>query len=341
MQKKISSIELVRFFAALSVVLFHYNICFNQENVLSTEILPLSTYFNYLYRYGYYGVDIFFIISGFVFSSVYLDSKATISAKSFFIKRFARLYPLHLATLIILIFIGFLDFNFFEKYHSDNQIYTDFYHFFLQFFFISFWGFEDGYSFNAPSWSISIEIGIYIFFFFLINLLKIFKKKLSLIIKIFFFILTKLKNIDFIFDQYLFLFFMGVVIYQIPKFKNSIALILIALFAIIFSFVGNFKILLFCPALLILILILENLIQKNNFQNIFNFLGNMSYSIYLIHYPLIFFFLMLENKEIMPSNYYYNFSFTFFFLVLLFLLSFLSFKFFENPINKKIRSKFL
>ena len=49
---------------------------------------------------------------------------------------------------------------------------NDLYHFFLQIFFISAWGFENGNSFNAPIWSVSVEIGIYILFFLLLNIFK-------------------------------------------------------------------------------------------------------------------------------------------------------------------------
>jgi peptidoglycan/LPS O-acetylase OafA/YrhL len=41
---------------------------------------------------------------------------------------------------------------------------NDLYHFILNVFFISSWGFETGYSFNAPIWSVSVEILSYAFF---------------------------------------------------------------------------------------------------------------------------------------------------------------------------------
>src|SRR5690606_24787195 len=41
----------------------------------------------------------------------------------------------------------------------------DAYHFWLQTAFVSHWGFEQGESFNAPIWSVSIEVGLYALFF--------------------------------------------------------------------------------------------------------------------------------------------------------------------------------
>ena len=44
--------------------------------------------------------------------------------------------------------------------YQINSI-NDTYHFILNFFFISGWGFEKSYSFNGPIWSVSIELIIY------------------------------------------------------------------------------------------------------------------------------------------------------------------------------------
>ena len=287
MSKKISSIELLRFLAALAVVFYHYNTVFNYQNTSLTTTLPFNLFLTTFYKYGNYGVEVFFIISGFVFSHMYLGEKKKISAKAFFIKRFARLYPLHLATLIIFLFFVFLDFDFFQVYFNKNGVYTDLYHFILQLFFISYWGFEEGFSYNAPSWSISLEIGIYIFFFLAINHLNKFRVKLSLIVMILCFTFYKLANINFIFDEYLLLFFMGITIYQIQKKISFKLLVVVAFSCLIISFVGNFKSFLFCPSLMILVLSFENYIQKKPIKNYFLKLGSISYSLYLIHYPLM------------------------------------------------------
>jgi len=43
--------------------------------------------------------------------------------------------------------------------------FNDFYHFVLNLLLVQYWGFEKGYSFNGPSWSISVEIALYLIFF--------------------------------------------------------------------------------------------------------------------------------------------------------------------------------
>lgn len=83
---RLASIDLLRSFACLAVVLFHYlsrGPAFGYMEGLNVPWLePIA-------RYGYLGVHLFFIISGFVI----LWSANDASPRSFFASRFARLYP--------------------------------------------------------------------------------------------------------------------------------------------------------------------------------------------------------------------------------------------------------
>jgi peptidoglycan/LPS O-acetylase OafA/YrhL len=79
----------LRFFAAMWVVLFHF-----WPN-LSAD-MPAAV------AKGYLGVELFFTLSGFILCHVYLDSVATgrFGYGGFLWARLARVYPLHLATLV-------------------------------------------------------------------------------------------------------------------------------------------------------------------------------------------------------------------------------------------------
>lgn len=79
--------------------------------------------------------------------------------------RFSRLYPLHIATFIIVAGLQYI----YSRDHSSYFIYqaNDAYHAFLNVLLIPAWGFEEGTSFNAPIWSVSIEVILYIIFFFI------------------------------------------------------------------------------------------------------------------------------------------------------------------------------
>ena len=140
--KKYSSIELLRFLTSLSVLLYHYRHFFSPYNILSQENyesfssnLPFYNIANSFYSYGFYGVHVFYTISGFVFAYVYLSLKEETSLKEFSVNRIARLYPLHFLTLLI---VTILQFSYFSKFGNFQfDLINDFYHFFLQIFFIS------------------------------------------------------------------------------------------------------------------------------------------------------------------------------------------------------------
>ena len=316
MNKKISSIEFIRFIAALTVVIHHYHYVFNKFNELTIQSLPFFSFLNIFYKYGPYAVHVF-------------------------INRFARLYPLHFITLLFVLYLSIIDTKFSNYFlNAPNPIYTDLYHFVLQLFFISHWGLQEGASFNTPSWSISVEIMMYIIFFLSLKYLKKYILSVSIIIILLSFVFYKFTNL-FTFNEYALLFFLGVFIYQIIKFKKSKMIIFLSIFFLIFSFVGNFKILLFCPSLLVFSVQIDFLIKNKKITELFNFFGNLSYSMYMLHFPLMILFLLFENLKIINENFYLNSSFLIFFILLLTLLSFISFKFFEYPINKKIRSKLL
>ena len=117
------------------------------------------------YDYGAFGVDFFFALSGFIFYWKYSQSisRREIKPGKFFLLRFSRLYPLHILTLLV---VAVLQYLYFQQ-HSHYFIYqlNDLYHFFLNTVFANMSGLEKGPSFNGPTWSISIEIQLYLLFF--------------------------------------------------------------------------------------------------------------------------------------------------------------------------------
>src|SRR5580658_353052 len=85
-QERIAVLDLMRFAAALSVVIFHYGFRGYTAGGLQLVRFPALSP---LARYGYLGVNLFFMISGFVISM----SAEGKSAASFSASRFIRLYP--------------------------------------------------------------------------------------------------------------------------------------------------------------------------------------------------------------------------------------------------------
>ena len=83
---RLYEIDLLRFLAALSVVVFHYTYRgYAADQYSPLPFLELGRYT----RYGYLGVELFFIISGYV---VLLSAQGK-TIRQFFVSRLVRLYP--------------------------------------------------------------------------------------------------------------------------------------------------------------------------------------------------------------------------------------------------------
>ena len=99
----IREIDALRGLAALGVsAVFHIGYAVGTYRTGPLDGLP---FFTWLHDEGWTLVDLFFVISGFIFAHVYLDAagklREGVTARDFFVARFARLYPLHLGVVIL------------------------------------------------------------------------------------------------------------------------------------------------------------------------------------------------------------------------------------------------
>ena len=149
--KYLSNLTPLRGIAALWVVVFHFS-----------EIVAkfVSTRYSLLLTKGYLMVDLFFILSGFIMIHVYRKKfQSGVSVKNFrefIVARFARVYPLHFFTLMILILLVALSggWNIVQdpKAISTNLL------------LIHSFGIHKIFTWNVPSWSISAEWWAYMVF---------------------------------------------------------------------------------------------------------------------------------------------------------------------------------
>jgi peptidoglycan/LPS O-acetylase OafA/YrhL len=165
---RLIGIELLRFAAAFGVLVWHYQnfmIGAPDHRAVVMNAQPLYVLLAPLYAYGDHGVELFWCISGFIFTWKYLDTinSGRVSFGRFIWLRFSRLYPLHFATLLI---VAGLNGLYFAR-HGEFFIYpvNDLKHFLLNLGFASYWGFQTDKSFNGPIWSVSVEILVYFLFF--------------------------------------------------------------------------------------------------------------------------------------------------------------------------------
>jgi peptidoglycan/LPS O-acetylase OafA/YrhL len=140
----------LRFFAAAWVVLFHY---WPRLGVAMPALVAK----------GYLGVELFFVLSGFILCHVYLKAAGEGGFKygSFLWARLARIYPLHLATLLAVGLMGAaalaaglsIDPNVLSPQALPANLLL-----------VHAWGLSPVAGWNHPSWSISAEWFAYLSF---------------------------------------------------------------------------------------------------------------------------------------------------------------------------------
>ena len=154
-RERITSLDTLRGVAALGIILWHFPFYFGLK--------PFPDIFLPFYNNGQVCVDLFFVLSGFVLTYVYGSQLENFGAlREFVVRRLARLYPLHFVTLLATACLIAL---------SDRAAYPMFIypennlkHFFLNIGLLQYIGLEDGFSYNAPSWSISTEFWVNMLF---------------------------------------------------------------------------------------------------------------------------------------------------------------------------------
>lgn len=172
---RLESLDALRGAAALVVVLWHWQHFFFVGATLGpipSAGYPLFSVFFPFYGHGEVAVDLFFSISGFIFYWLYARAIAStaVSAGRFFILRFSRLYPLHLLTLLVVAILQLA----YRRAGHGYFVYTGntASNFVINLLFIPAWV-SGGFSFNAPVWSVSVEVFLYGLFFVLCRFLPI------------------------------------------------------------------------------------------------------------------------------------------------------------------------
>jgi peptidoglycan/LPS O-acetylase OafA/YrhL len=334
-------IDFLRAAAAVIVLVAHYN----HFGLSDPSTQPFYDVLYYVYRDGgSLAVWLFWVISGFVFAQVYLAKQGT--TRDFFVNRFARLYPLHVLTLGMVAVLQWVSLRETGTYLIYE--FNDWYHFFLNLLFIPAWGFEVGRSFNGPVWSVSVEILIYIIFWF--SLTFILRRGLittlglsALFINLYF---ADVPGSSFWLCG--FFFYLGVSTFILNsawydridyRLWWTIGLGSVALLLSIWSQPSVILLMaLWCPAILFLFSLFDS-VDVHGWGVKTRGFGNLSYGMYLLHIPvqLVFLLVMLQfgwSNDIARSPW-----FLLLFIVTVGAVSFVSYRYFESPLRKYIREK--
>jgi peptidoglycan/LPS O-acetylase OafA/YrhL len=162
------SLDALRGVASLAGVVWHWQHFFcigTQPGAVPVEAYPFFAWLQPFYFAGGRAVELFFCLSGFIFFHLYADriTQGVISVREYFWLRLSRLYPLHFVTLLLTAVGQMLMVS--RSGTPFVYAHNDAYHFVLQLCFASGWGCERGLSFNGPAWSISVEMLLYGCFF--------------------------------------------------------------------------------------------------------------------------------------------------------------------------------
>ena len=345
-------LDILRGVAALFILIYHYkNLYYKCGGIpYSTEIKPIYPFYSILktiYDNGHFSVQLFWLLSGFVFTSVYLQRNTT--SFEFFLNRFSRLYPLHFISLLTVCLLQIISMYFLNSFQLfDNN---DIFHLILNFFMIYSWGFETGYSFNGPIWSVSVEIFSYIIFFISLSFLKKYLLKFSVSMVILFLFLNY--NSHFLSDRLsecAYYFYLGVTAFLTLSIlrKHIYTILIISLLTIVISIyfsyntsINRFLLSLFFFSLVLFIATLDYLKIAYKIALKLKILGTLSFSVYLWHVPLQMFILIIFDRYSINRQLFNNPWILILFVITTYLIAIISYYFIENPLRIFIKKKFI
>lgn len=348
-EMRIDQLTFTRFIACLCIVIFHFG----------TGIFPFShAVISPLLKSSFVGVSYFYILSGFVIVIAYQKrTPGTLSARTFFKNRLARLYPVYLMALLLTLLYYIVS----KRVIKGMDV-------LLQVTLLQAWIPTHPMNLNTPAWSVSVEILFYSLFPFLHNRIyhRFSFRNIAVFILILWIVTQLLMNIllhsvfykgdpsfshDFLFyfplmhlNEFLIGNLTGLLFLKNNTHKASekMDLLIIVLLLILSISLNYAETRIFHDGLLaILFAPLIYIFSRNTGfftrvckQNWALQLGELSYGLYIYQKPMF----LLGNKYL-PMAGIHNTTTTFYVnLFFLMIISLLSLRFFEEPLRLKIRS---
>ncbi|MFN4363282.1 acyltransferase family protein [Chryseobacterium hispalense] len=339
---KISQITFTRFVAAMAIVISHFN-----KDLFLYKIRFIAD----IFLRANVGVSYFFILSGFIMIIAY-HRKEKIGYRDFYRNRVARIYPLYVVGLLLYFVTRYYDFSFYKTFLYLSGVQS--------------WIPGKALILNFPGWSISVEFLFYLLFPWLYNYLYSKGNKSIWVIAVLIWIGTQVfSNLytnslsykgphtdshEFIhyfplwhINEFLIGNLAGLLFVRNRREKNhdlAIALlfigILLSLIFIPLNFHNGLMAVFFVPVIY-LISCNNGVISKVFSLKPLEFLGEISYAIYIIHIPVLYIVrsFLWDYFQVSESNV----IFWIYILVLIF-VSAVFYQFVEKPMRdylKKIR----
>ena len=289
------SLQILRFVAATSVVYYHIT-----------------------FTFGTFGVDIFFVLSGFVIALVVSNNQ---KPSLFAINRVSRIIPIYWLLTTVLLMIIILAPNLIHETHISN---ANFWNYLRSLFFIPFYNGIEMKPLLQLGWTLNYEM-----FFYLLVWIAIFITRHSLIFVsalliflflIFAFLIQDRPSSNFLGNDIILEFVLGIIAYKI---YSSSLLKNISLFILSFIVIACFCLMIYfqikdfdtsrllyygLPSFFIVLCSvgLENYLShyKNYIVSFFVKMGDASYSTYLSHWYVVVFCRKILSERLEIYNFY-------------------------------------
>ena len=311
-----------------------------------------------LFSNGYIGVDIFFVISGFLITSITVReiNKGKFTFTQFYTRRVKRLFPALFTMIIVVLIMGYfylipIDF----QHLAQSSIYTVFYISNIYFSHLS--GYFQPSVITLPlihTWTLGVEEQYYLFYPAFLVIISMFLKKrysfwvllagvASFVLQL---IIMSKGHVDvafYYFPTRAWEFMMGGIIAfgTLPEVQNKVLstlLVVIGLVFISYPFATHMKSSELSSVMACIgatLIIYSNTYSDNAIKKIlstkgFVFIGLLSYSLYLWHWPILSAY--REFSALLPET--LKISMLILAFAMIFILSYLSYRFIETPIIK-------
>jgi len=272
---RIKELDSLRAIAAISVMLFHYTYGYNHNDT------------NFLFHKGFMGVELFFVISGFV---IFMTLQNTETTKKFAISRFARLFPAYWFSVLLSFVLFSIPFIFNSQIQPSFTVGS----ISLSKLFVNLTMFQSYFGvehIDGAYWTLSVEL----IFYLVMLIVFAFKKLKSIEIVGWIYVLLLfvnyrfLKVIDLSYLRYGLFFLVGILYYNIymngiqwKKVTQYILLLVTLILNFHNYYHDNIEKLIVIGIYAVFMLLALHKLEWFRFP-VFVFLGQISYSMYLLH----------------------------------------------------------
>ncbi|MFY8180941.1 MAG: acyltransferase family protein [Flavobacterium sp.] len=341
----------LRFIAALMVIVSHLE--------LNKSHFDLPNYFHSIKEIGRLGVSLFFVLSGFLITFLLVKEKEKngfIGIKNFYLKRIYRIWPLYYVIVILALFV-LPHFSIFSIPNMELEIVSTsrlvmiilFFVFFLTNILISIVGIP----FAAQTWSIGTEEQFYLIWPIIINKFQKLKPIFFGLILAYNLVIISISTgiydsikyssvfINFVFAFQLDCLTIGALAAYMLYCKSKIISILthkiifvLAILIIILLLVSHYNLGFLKSTIFafLFVIVIINLVNHPKLQNllendVFNYLGQISYGLYMYHQIII----VVVLNCLLKFNLFNHFALYLISILLTIIVAGISYKFIEKP----------